>query len=179
MARLLLMILACLLAIWAVMNAAEPGRHRSGAPQAEPAVRIDAEPARPVPEDGDGPSASDLAPDAGGAGVAQRMPGPALLPSPQYPDTIAPGAAPEPAPEAATVPASVPASAPASGQRRVTAARVNLRGGPGTDHAVVGAVTQGALVTPLAPEEAGWQHVRTEDGAEGWLSAQFLSAPLP
>lgn len=168
MARLLLMILACLLAIWAVMNAAEPGRHRPGAPQAEPAARIDAEPARPAPEDGDGPSASDLAPDAGGAGAAQRMPGPALLPSPQYPDTVAPGAAPEPA-----------EAHEATGQRRVTAARVNLRGGPGTNHPVVGAVTQGALVTPLAPEEAGWQHVRTEDGAEGWLSAQFLSAPLP
>ncbi len=176
MARLLLMILACLVAIWAVMASVTPGRHRTAAPEAEPAPRIEAEPLRirPVADDDATPSASELAPDAGAATEAparpaQTMPGPALRPSPQYPDTIAPGAAPEaaPAPEAE------------AGQRRVTAARVNLRGGPGTDHAVIGAVTQGMLVTPLAPEAGGWQHIRSEDGAEGWLSTQFLSAPLP
>lgn len=172
MVRLLLMILACLLAIWAVMTAVEPGRHQPDAPDPAPETpaHIEAEPARPAPEIDGTPTASELAPDAEGTGAVQRMPGPALLPSPQYPDTIAPGAAPEPETEAV---------ADAAGQRRVTASRVNLRGGPGTDHAVVGAATQGMLVTPLAPEEGGWQHVRTESGAEGWLSAQFLSPPLP
>lgn len=188
MLRLLLMILACLVAIGAVMASVTPGRHRV-APEIEPAVQIDAEPVRSpdsaaVDDDGARPSASELAPDAGGnsgggeaapAPAAQAMPGPALMPSPQYPDTIAPGAAAdaEPAAQAGADAAS------ATGQRQVTASRVNLRGGPGTDHAVVGALDRGALVTPLAPEADGWQHVRSADGAEGYLATQFLSAPLP
>src|SRR5690606_40811690 len=70
MLRLLLMILACLVAIGAVMASVTPGRHRV-APEIEPAVQIDAEPVRSpdpaaVDDDGARPSASELAPDAGG-----------------------------------------------------------------------------------------------------------------
>lgn len=192
MLRLLLMILACLVAIWAVMESVTPGRNRAQPPAAEPVARIEAEPAPgpagpPEPADRDAqPSASELAPDAGGGSgpapsgpARQAMPGPALMPSPQYPDTIAPDttadatAETEPATQAGT-------KAPGgTGQRQVTAARVNLRAGPGTGHAVVGALDRGALVTPLAPEADGWQQVRGEGGIEGHIATQFLSAPLP
>lgn len=109
------------------------------------------------------------------------MPGPALMPSPQYPDTIAPDADTTATTAAETGPATQAGTeAPGgTGLRQVTAARVNLRAGPGTGHAVVGALDRGALVTPLAPEADGWQQVRGEGGIEGHIATQFLSAPLP
>ena len=177
MLRLALMVIVTLGAIWMVMVSAPPGRQRVAPPPAqEPAPLVVTEPSatRPVAAP-DNPSASELAPDAGDSAQAasgSRMPGPALRPSPQYPDTIAPGDAPAPQAEAG-------GEAAPAGQRQVTANRVNLRAGPGTDHAVIGAVTGGERVTPLAPEAAGWQQVRTDDGTEGWLATQFLSAPLP
>lgn len=177
MLRLALMILGCLGAIWLAMAAVTPGRERAATPAVvEPLSVIDAEPVAREPDDPDAPSASELAPDAAPAtpppAPARTMPGPVLRPSPQYPDTIAPSDAPKAEAEA------VAEDAPA-GQRQVTANRVNLRAGPGTGHAVVGGLSRGAWVTPLAPEAEGWQLVRTEDGAQGFLSVQFLSAPLP
>lgn len=177
MLRLLLMILACLGAIWLAMAAVPPGRERATPPPVvEPVAVIDAEPAAQPAEDPDALSASELAPDAGPAtppaAPARTMPGPVLRPSPQYPDTIAPSDAPEAEAEAGTA-----AGDAATGQRQVTANRVNLRAGPGTGHAVIGALSRGARVVPLAPEADGWQQVRTEDGAQGWLATQFLSAP--
>lgn len=134
----------------------------------------------------DAPTASALAPDMQGAGAAAArdaaaaparyrspdMPGPPLRPSPQYPDQIAPD------PEADTA-ATAGSPETTTGQRRVTASRLNLRAGPGTGHAVIGAVDNGDLVTPLAPAADGWQQIRTGDGTTGYLSTQFLSGPLP
>ena len=177
MLRLLLMTLACLGAIWLAMAAVTPGRERAApTPVVEPVAAIDAEPVTARPEDPDALSASELAPDAGpvtpAAVPVRTMPGPALRPSPQYPDTIAPSDTPEAEAEAVAETGDTPA-----GQRQVTANRVNLRAGPGTGHAVVGALSRGARVTPLAPEADGWQQVRSENGAQGYLATQFLSAP--
>ncbi len=48
---------------------------------------------------------------------------------------------------------------------------LNLRGGPGTNYAVVGGLPAGAEITLVGRNEAGdWLVVRTEEGEEAWLS---------
>lgn len=47
---------------------------------------------------------------------------------------------------------------------------LNLRSEPSTSAGVVAVLTGGAK-TALIEEGAGWYHVRTADGAEGWVAA--------
>jgi uncharacterized protein YgiM (DUF1202 family) len=59
----------------------------------------------------------------------------------------------------------------------VTAERLNVREGPGTDFAVVGRVLQGETVRILERNEAGsWWRICCASGTEteGWVSAQFI-----
>lgn len=69
-----------------------------------------------------------------------------------------------PAPETAT-----------SGRARVTADVLNVRSGPGTDHAVVGTLARGAVVTIVGASGA-WRQIRHEGGT-AWVSGDYL-APL-
>lgn len=185
MLRLTILILASLVAIWLVMASVTPGRkHRDPVSEAERPdlvpLLIPAPAPEPAPDDA--LSASDLAPDAQDPAdpvpetAAQPtryrdhdMPGPPLHPSPQYPDTGAPSD------EDRDPDQAQPAES--AGQKQVTASRLNLRAGPGTEHAVIGAVSAGDLVTPQAAESGGWQQVATSDGQTGYLATRFLSDP--
>ena len=58
---------------------------------------------------------------------------------------------------------------------QVTGSGVNMRSGPGTSHGVVETLPLGARAEVLG-SEGNWSHIRLENGAEGWMSANFLSA---
>ena len=61
--------------------------------------------------------------------------------------------------------------------RQVTAARVNIREGPGTDYAVMDQLVQGTQTEVLEIDSDGWAHVRVIDsGLLGWVSAEYLAA---
>ena len=59
--------------------------------------------------------------------------------------------------------------------RQVTAERVNMREGPGTNYAVMDRLIQGTEAEVLETDAAGWARVRVlETGLSGWVSAEFL-----
>ena len=61
----------------------------------------------------------------------------------------------------------------------VTGARVNMRGGPGTDHPVLSVTTFGTKLT-LLQTAAGWSRVSLNDATNsGWMSSKYLSNTLP
>ncbi|MCI5111689.1 MAG: SH3 domain-containing protein [Marivita sp.] len=61
--------------------------------------------------------------------------------------------------------------------RFVDGDRVNLRGGPGTDYAVVGKLYRNDMVEILADEGNGWLHLRdTATGDEGWIADWLVTA---
>ncbi len=58
--------------------------------------------------------------------------------------------------------------------------RVNVRGGPGTDHDIVDSVASGAAVQVLAEsEDSNWYRVQLDSGREGWISAALLRVAFP
>lgn len=74
-------------------------------------------------------------------------------------------------------PAVAAAAAPPPERRAVTGSRVNLRAGPGTEHAVLDVLARGE--TPEVLEaEGGWARVRA-GASEGWMALSLLSEPLP
>lgn len=61
--------------------------------------------------------------------------------------------------------------------RFVDGDRVNLRGGPGTDYAVVGKLLRNDMVEVLKDEGNGWLHLRVRaTGDEGWMADWLLTA---
>lgn len=52
---------------------------------------------------------------------------------------------------------------------------LNIRKGPGTDQPVVAKAAHNATVTLVSKTNDQWWLVRTEDGKEGYASAQYLS----
>lgn len=62
-------------------------------------------------------------------------------------------------------------------RRVVTAAGVNLRLGPGTEHPPARRIARGEAVELLQPETDGWAYVRLGDGRRGYIAARFLAAP--
>lgn len=60
--------------------------------------------------------------------------------------------------------------------RQVTASRVNVRGGPGTDFNIVGKLTRGTDVEILEDTGTGWVRFQALDGsADGWIADFLLS----
>ena len=60
--------------------------------------------------------------------------------------------------------------------RNITAASVNVRGGPSTSFEVVDRLSRGEQVEVVEISDNGWARVRIQgDGVEGWMSAKFLS----
>jgi uncharacterized protein YgiM (DUF1202 family) len=56
----------------------------------------------------------------------------------------------------------------------VTAKSLNLRSGPGSEHALAGKLVKGDRVRVLG-EQGDWKHVQSEkSGSEGWASARYL-----
>ena len=62
----------------------------------------------------------------------------------------------------------------------VVATRLNVRAGPGPEHAVVGKLAQGEQVRVLE-ELNGWKRIRPDAGGlEGWVAGEYVrSAPAP
>ena len=55
--------------------------------------------------------------------------------------------------------------------------RVNLRGGPGTDYAVVGKLFRNDMVEVIKDEGNGWLHLRARaTGDEGWMADWLVTA---
>ena len=54
--------------------------------------------------------------------------------------------------------------------------RITLRTGEGTQFQIIRALESGAKVDVIEQTEAGYTHVRTEDGTEGWVRTQYLIA---
>lgn len=98
----------------------------------------------------------------------QRFPGPRLRPSPEH-------AGEAPAAEATTA----PAGSGGGTVLYVTGNRVNMRAGPSTGEAVVGALNGGAAVEALGPTDGAWVNIRDGEGREGYISGQFLSPQQP
>lgn len=61
--------------------------------------------------------------------------------------------------------------------RFVDGDRVNMRGGPGTDYAVIGRLVRNDMVEVLQDDGNGWLHLRaTASGDEGWMAARLVTA---
>ncbi len=60
--------------------------------------------------------------------------------------------------------------------REVTAARVNVRSGPGTGHGVVAQMVLGETAEVIQDPGAGWVEVIGENGQVGWMADYLLAA---
>ncbi|MCB0183413.1 MAG: PD40 domain-containing protein [Caldilineaceae bacterium] len=83
-------------------------------------------------------------------------------------------AAPTPAPT--VVPTTAPAAEAAGGVIvTISRSRVNLRGGPGTNYAVVGGASQGEQFPVTGRNGAGdWYMIQRADGSNAWVSASIV-----
>ena len=80
--------------------------------------------------------------------------------------------------EAVTLTAGTSAGAPAMPLVEVTGNQVNLRAGPSTGDAVLGALVRGQQAELIAALGNGWVQIRAvETGVEGFMADRFL-APL-
>ncbi|MDN5568271.1 MAG: SH3 domain-containing protein, partial [Paracoccus sp. (in: a-proteobacteria)] len=61
----------------------------------------------------------------------------------------------------------------------ITASRVNMRSGPGTQNAVVESLGRGTRVEALGPPDGDWVQIRTAQDLTGYVSGQFLSSDAP
>jgi uncharacterized protein YgiM (DUF1202 family) len=52
---------------------------------------------------------------------------------------------------------------------------LNIRKGPGTDQPIIGKAAHNSTVTLVSKTNDQWWLVRTDDGAEGYASAQYLT----
>jgi SH3-like domain-containing protein len=87
-------------------------------------------------------------------------------------DTFDPAAA--PTARAAPAPTEDASDTPAPDIRTITASRVNMREGPGTQYGVLGRLTLGDEVEVLSDPGTGWVRLRPlAGGPEGWM-ADFL-----
>lgn len=61
--------------------------------------------------------------------------------------------------------------------RFVDGDRVNMRGGPGTDYAVIGRLRRNDMVEVIEDEGNGWLHLRDSvTGNEGWIADWLVTA---
>lgn len=80
----------------------------------------------------------------------------------------------EPVPVMAVTPAPGPGTARLD-IRRVTSTSANVRGGPSTEHAVVGRVSLGEEVEVVEQGGNGWLRIRMQgDGVDGWVAARLI-----
>ena len=123
--------------------------------------------------------------DTGGTGLTDIAPARAII-TPVATNSVAP-AAPvalsnevtltEPEQVAATNEIATPVPEAQPDLRFVDGDRVNLRGGPGTDYAVVGKLFRDDMVEILKDEGNGWVHLRaTATGDEGWMADWLVTA---
>ncbi|GAA0101722.1 hypothetical protein UT300012_24370 [Paraclostridium bifermentans] len=63
---------------------------------------------------------------------------------------------------------------PASGTVKVTATRLNVRSGAGTEHGVITQVSKDDVLTLVAKHSNGWVKVKLANGTEGWVSGKYV-----
>jgi uncharacterized protein YgiM (DUF1202 family) len=83
-----------------------------------------------------------------------------------------------------TTPPPPPPPPPTGDKYRVTANRLNVRSGPGTEFASLGIIVLNEVVTAIGANSDGtWRQIRTGSGLTGWSSAAYLvlvgDAPPP
>lgn len=61
----------------------------------------------------------------------------------------------------------------------VTASRVNMRSGPGTQNSVVDSLGRGTAVEAVGAPQGDWVQIRTAQDQLGYVSGQFLSSDAP
>lgn len=62
------------------------------------------------------------------------------------------------------------------GQRSITANRVNMRAGPGTNHEVLTRLNRGTPVEVLSETDDGWLRLRAQGSDQvGWIAASLVS----
>jgi len=89
----------------------------------------------------------------------------------------APVAEPEPEIEAVVENPTPEIKKPFLDLRFVDGDRVNMRGGPGTDYAVVGKLVRNDMVEVLEDNGSGWLHLRdTASGQKGWMADWLVTA---
>ncbi|MBN1933523.1 MAG: SH3 domain-containing protein [Anaerolineae bacterium] len=116
-----------------------------------------------------------------GEGIVPPEPEPAQPVGESQPEATA---TPTPEPTAMPEPTATPAptAAPVSAaQATVNSATLNLRAGPGTNYAKLGAVRQGDVLNVIGKNENGsWIKIAASNGVEAWVSVEFvtLSSPL-
>ncbi|MBI3959415.1 MAG: SH3 domain-containing protein [Chloroflexi bacterium] len=102
--------------------------------------------------------------------VAQTQSTATPLPAEPTPAPEAATATPEPAPEAATATPEPPTATPVADPQVRTQSAMNVRGGPGTNYPVVGALNPGvaARITGKNPSSDWWQ-IALAGGTLGWV----------
>ncbi|MCK0150612.1 SH3 domain-containing protein [Marivita sp. S6314] len=112
--------------------------------------------------------------ESGNATVLAGLPLAAVDPDPVAQDT--PGTADESA-AAPEIALPEPEPEPVRDLRFVDGDRVNMRGGPGTNFAVVGKLFRDDMVEVLKDEGNGWLHLRVSaTGDEGWMADWLVTA---
>jgi uncharacterized protein YgiM (DUF1202 family) len=102
------------------------------------------------------------------------------------PRSAAPSASGSAAPSSrpSTAPSAAPSTAPAAVTYTIANTggdNVNLRSDASTEAEVLAKLVEGDQVTEAGPSKTvdgrEWKHVRTKDGIEGWVAAEFVTKP--
>lgn len=170
MIRLGLLMLATLLGLFLVLQSLgsenlRAERRPEPAPAASAAQDAGAAPLTDSPPQDSQPSAPVVQAEAQTPEKTIDYPGPELEPSPEY---------------AGQTPDEPVVELGEDGQiMYVTASRLNMRSGPGTQNSVLDSLTRGTRVEALGPPDGDWVQIRTAQGVVGYTSGEFLSAEAP
>ncbi|MCX6050826.1 MAG: SH3 domain-containing protein [Chloroflexi bacterium] len=134
-----------------------------------PATRTPMPTFTPSPEGQQSTGETDTTTQTQQSGAQQNDTQQATQPVAQEPPTDTPAPAPTDPPKATDTPKPAPAEVVANSQ-------INVRGGPGTNYAIVGAAAQGERfpVTGKSPDGSWWQI--TINGQTGWVFGQLVNA---
>ncbi len=101
-------------------------------------------------------------------------------PAPAPPALALPLVTPQPIADSLAAPSDEVAASEPTEVWFVTGATVNVRAGPGTEHAVLDKLSRGDAATLVSLDGTGWAKIRIEgDGIEGFVSTDFLSQVAP
>jgi uncharacterized protein YgiM (DUF1202 family) len=107
-----------------------------------------------------------------GSATAPRTPGPST------------GGSAAPSARPSTAPSTAPSAAPSAVTYTIANTggdNVNLRSDASTGAEVLAKLSEGDQVTEVGPPKTvdgrEWKHVRTKDGIEGWVAAEFTTKP--
>lgn len=152
--------IASLVAAPAVVQSIVP---RAESPAPEPAARI-----RPAPQSGSSEQVVLASLERGGETFGNVLNISPLADAPAARE-------PEPAAVAAAAPVRA-APEPRTDIRQITATRVNVRTGPGTDHDILTRANQGQQVEVLGDNGAGWLRLRLlPEDRVGWIAERLVS----